>query len=63
VENINTFPGENRKSKVVNNNKLGSSDDVFKLVLGMLWDDIVNPVIRLLKIQVSALIWSELASH
>jgi hypothetical protein len=47
----------------VNNNKLGSSDDVFKLVLGMLWDDIVNPVIRLLKIQVSALIWSELASH
>jgi hypothetical protein len=53
VENINTFFGEDRGTKVADN-KLGSSDDVFKFVLGMLWDNIVNPVIRLLKIQVSA---------
>jgi tetratricopeptide (TPR) repeat protein len=63
VETINAFLGENRGTKVADKklgllnkivNKLGSSDDVFKFVLRMLWDNIVNPVIRLLKIQVSA---------
>ena len=62
VENINTFLGEDRGTMAVYN-KLGSSDDAFKYVLGILWDDVVHPVIRLLKIQVSALVWSELASY
>jgi hypothetical protein len=53
VEHINTFLGENRGTMPVDN-KLGSSDDIFKFVLGILWDDVVNPVIRLLEIQVSA---------
>jgi hypothetical protein len=62
VENINTFLGEDRATKVADN-KLGSSDDVFKFALEILWDDVVDPVVRLLEIQVSTLVWSELVSH
>ena len=52
LEHISAFLGDNRGTKVVDN-KLGSSessDDVFKFILVILWDDLVNPVIRLLKI-------------
>jgi hypothetical protein len=63
MENINAFLGENRGTMPVFNRLVVSSDDVFRLVLGLLWYCIVKPVITLLKIQVSALVWSELVNH
>jgi hypothetical protein len=35
------------------NHKLGSSDDIFRYILRILWDELVSPVINLLEIKVS----------
>jgi hypothetical protein len=35
------------------NHKLGSSDDIFRYILRILWDELVSPVINLLQIKVS----------
>ena len=35
------------------NHKLRSSDDIFRFILRILWDELVSPVINLLKIKVS----------
>jgi TPR repeat protein len=35
------------------NHKLGSSDDIFRYILRILWDELVSPVINLLELKVS----------
>ncbi|KAF8962316.1 CHAT domain-containing protein [Flammula alnicola] len=52
MEDLAALLGENRAVKRMVN-KLGSSDDVFKVVLRFLWDEVVNPVINFLKIEKS----------
>ena len=46
--------GEERKGRPAKfvDNKLGSSDDVFRFILGFLWDELVKPVIDVLNIKV-----------
>ena len=65
VENISAFLGQNRGGKVVDDidDKWGSSDDIFRHVLRILWDNLVNPVISLLEIQVSCSICGDLSRH
>ena len=45
--------GEERKGRPrgFGNNKLTSSDDIFKFVLGYLWDKLVKPAIDVLDIK------------
>ena len=45
--------GEERAGRVSSNTPLRSSDDMFKFVLRMLWDELVKPVINILSIKVS----------
>jgi tetratricopeptide (TPR) repeat protein len=45
--------GEERAGRVSSNTQLRSSDDMFKSVLRMLWDELVKPVINFLDIKVS----------
>ncbi|KAF8815740.1 hypothetical protein BYT27DRAFT_7333814 [Phlegmacium glaucopus] len=52
IEEVTALPGETRMPKR-ESNKLVLSDDVFKHVLRILWDEVVKPVINFLKIEKS----------
>ncbi|KAF8810350.1 TPR-like protein [Phlegmacium glaucopus] len=50
--NVTALLGETRGLRL-RDNQLRSSDDIFKFVLGILWDEVVKPVVSLLKIEKS----------
>ncbi|KAF8810299.1 hypothetical protein BYT27DRAFT_6496710 [Phlegmacium glaucopus] len=59
---VTALLGETRGLRL-RDNQLRSSDDIFKFVLRILWDEVVKPVVSLLKIDVSTFIHYELSAY